>query len=91
MTNNSSFAFAPWKEQGVALGNKCIWEALFTSAAIDSKDGVFLKCRYVLYLYSPSASVRKVLRRPLGLILFMGLDVGEMMRPKVQETILLLS
>lgn len=80
-------AFACWKEQGVAVGGKCIREALFISAAIDSKDRVFLKYRSVLYLYSHSASVRKVLRHPLGLTLFMGLDVREVMRPKVRETI----
>lgn len=63
---------------------------MFISTAIDSKDGVFLKCRYVLYLYSHSAFVRKVQRHPLGLSLFIGLDVREMRRPKVTETILLL-
>lgn len=91
MTNNSSIVVVHWEEQGVALGNKHIWEASFITTVIDSKDSVFFKCKYVLYIYFHLASVIKVLRHPLGVILFMALDDRKTMRPKVRERNLSLS
>jgi len=36
-----SIVFAHWEEQGIALGSKCICQALFITTAIASKDNVF--------------------------------------------------
>lgn len=91
MTNNSSTDFAPWEEHTVALGSKCICEALFITTAIYPKDSVLFKYMYISYIYSHLASVIKVLRYPPGVILFMDLDDREMIRPKVREKNVLLS
>lgn len=76
--------FAHWEEQDIALGSKYICQALFITPAIASKDNVFFKCTNVSYIYSHLASIIKILRHPVVVILFMDPEVRKMIRPKVR-------
>lgn len=63
---------------GSAVSNKHLRQMQRTACFLNA-------CMYLLYINYHLASIRKVLRHPLGLTLFMGPDVREMMRAKVRK------